>query len=81
MTVFSQNYLSEPFTSSATITTSDTAVQPDLRALYVLTSGNLVLRLKRDTADITIPVTAGQVLAVQAKLIKVASTATVVGLK
>jgi len=81
MTVYSQNYLAEPFTSAVAITTSDTGVQPDFRAIYVLTSGNLVVRLKRDAADVTLPVTAGQVLAIQAKLIKTTSTATFVGLK
>lgn len=81
MTVYSQNYLSEPFSSAVAITTNDTTVQPAYRALYVTTAGNLVLRLNRDAADVTLPVTAGQVLTVQAKLIKTASTAVVVGLK
>ena len=81
MTVFSQNYLSEPFTSATAITTNDSTVQPEYRSLYVTTSGNLVVRLKRDTADVTLPVAAGQLLNIQAKLIKTASTAVVVGLK
>ena len=81
MTVYSQNYLSEPFTSTVAITKSNTVAQPVLRALYVTTAGNLVVQLKRDTADTTLPVVAGQVLTVEARLIKVASTAVVVGLK
>ena len=81
MTVYSQNYLAEPFSSATAVTTNDSTVQPIYRALYVTTSGNLVLRLNRDSVDVTLPVTAGQILAVQAKLIKTASTAVVVGLK
>ncbi len=66
-----------PATHIATITNSDTAdLTHACRALYVLTNGNLSV-VGADNNAVTIPVTAGQVIAFEAKRINATgSTAT-----
>lgn len=77
----SQIALASPFSKITAITANDSTDLSDFRALYVLTSGNLALRLGKDAAPTTLPVTAGQILNVSAKRVMATNTtATVVGL-
>ena len=63
-----------------TITASDSVTQPEYRALYCSTAGNVVATDKKGN-DETFAVTAGQVLPIQAVLIKATgTTATLIGL-
>jgi hypothetical protein len=58
------------------ITTSDANQISAPRALYVGTAGNLVVRFKDSTADVTFKnVPAGQILPISPVLVKLASTA------
>ena len=73
--------LDSPYGRITAITPSDSADVSDFRALYVTVAGNLALRLTKDAAPTTLPVTAGQILRVSAKRIMATNTtATVVGL-
>jgi hypothetical protein len=58
------------------ITTSDANQISAPRALYVGTAGNLVVRFKDSTADVTFKnVSGGQILPISPVLVKLASTA------
>ena len=63
----------------AVIVPSDSAIQPEYRALYCTTSGDVVCTDIQDNA-VTFPVTVGQVLPVQPKLIQTGTTADLIGL-
>jgi len=71
--------MESPATRHFSITANDSvplAVRP--RALYVLTTGNLVIK-DESNVTLTYPVVAGQVVTFRAMYITTASTATVVG--
>jgi hypothetical protein len=64
---------------ASVVTKSDTVPIQAHRALLVTTAGNLVVNTP--LGDATLVVTAGQVLPMVVKLVKVASTAAVVALQ
>lgn len=67
---------SGPTRRSLAVTTSDSAIQPVGRALFVGTAGNITGRLADDTVDVVYKgVAAGTVLPMQFSLIKTATTA------
>ena len=71
----------EPASKWVLITNSDTVQVPaDVRSLYIVTSGDLVLT-GIDDVDATFPVVAGQIVPCQPKLVKATgSTATAIAL-
>ena len=71
--------MESPATRHYAITPNDSTPMANRpRALYVLTTGNLVLQDELGTS-LTYPVVAGQVVTFRALYVKTASTATVVG--
>lgn len=62
-----------------TLTKSDTAMLDYYRALYAVSDGNIVVDDAQDNQE-TFPVTAGQILPIQPKRLKLATTAVVIGL-
>lgn len=70
------------FTASEVPAAHDTTEIAANRGFIVLTTGNLVFRLRDDTGDRTIPVTAGQpAYGPDIKLFKTTSTATILVLR
>jgi len=82
MTVFSQGYLAEPYHRLVAVTPNDTTLlgqfatpaAAPIKALYVLTSGNLAVILARDSVATTLPVTAGQILFMEVKKVMATNT-------
>lgn len=70
------SYSQYPSRNFAALAESDVTVLPgDARAVYCLTSGNCVVDNWSDV-ELTIPMTAGQSLAINPKRLKAASTGT-----
>lgn len=71
----------QPSRNFAAITPNDTVVLPgDVREVFCLTAGNLVVT-NWGGVDLTIPLTAGQSVGINPKLVKTTSTGTYAALR
>ncbi len=63
------------------ITPSDAAAQPDMKAIRANTAGNVTLRAKDSTADVTIAMAVGEVIdVIPLRIMATGTTATLHGL-
>jgi len=69
------SYQSDPARKAVAITPNDSTEIPVTRAIYIGGSGDLVVRLEGDSANVTFyGVTAGSILPLKAKLVAATST-------